>query len=169
MKRKFLMSVAAVAVVAGAATIFPSLSAAQTSQDKTTAWTCNDVGNIMLPLGDHEGHSLWVGDWMCRADSGPLGGGVATGTATWEWDGPKAREVTFRLVVRKPGAIAVLRGTSGNLALTMTDGKVTGFTGSGQYDYALATGSWAPLAGKSETWTNKGTGPAAFSAESTLQ
>ena len=50
MKLKFLMSVAAVAVEAGAATIFPSLSAAQTSQDKTNVWTCRNVSADYEPL-----------------------------------------------------------------------------------------------------------------------
>jgi hypothetical protein len=51
----------------------------------------------------------------------------------------------------------------------MTDGKMTGITGSGHYDYVLTTGSWAPLAGKSETWTYKGISPQDFSVEGKLE
>jgi hypothetical protein len=166
MKHKVLMSIA---VVVGAAALFPSLSAAQTSSEKTNVWTCMDLGGVELPLGDHEGHSITNGQWTCRVDSGPLAGGMATGTGVWEWDNHKGNEVTFSIVVRKPGALAVLRGTAGNMMLTMTEGKPTGMTGSGRYDYVLATGPWAPLAGKSETWANKYTSRTDFSVESTLQ
>jgi hypothetical protein len=122
-----------------------------------------------VPVGDREGHAISNGEWMCRVDSGPLVGGMATGTGVWEWDGPKGSEVTFSIVVRKLGAVAVLRGTAGNMTMTMTDGKPTALTGSGRYDYVLATGAWAPLAGKSETWANKYTSKTDFSVESTLQ
>jgi hypothetical protein len=68
-------------------------------------------------------------------------------------------------VARKPGATVVYVGPEGKLALTMTDGKVTGFTGSGKGVYVLATGSAASLAGKPYTWTAKSTGPMQFTAE----
>jgi hypothetical protein len=106
---------------------------------------------------------------LCRVESGPLAGGLATGEMSWEWDGVNGKELTFRLIVRKPGATAVLRGTSGGMTLIMTDGKMTGITGSGHYDYVLATGSWAPLAGKSETWTFKGLSPQDFSVEGKVE
>ena len=37
----------------------------------------------------------------------------------------------------------------------MTDGKVTGWTGSGRGVNTLATGDWAKLAGKGYTWTGR--------------
>ena len=51
----------------------------------------------------------------------------------------------------------------------MTDGKVTGWTTTGRYDYVLASGDWASLLGKSETWLAKSTRPGEFSCESKLQ
>ena len=42
------------------------------------------------------------------------------------------------------------------------DGPVTG---SRRFDYVLATGDWAPLAGKSETWALKRTGPWEWTVE----
>ena len=157
------------AIAASAATLFPSQPTAQTAQDKTNVWTCMDLGGVELPVGDREGHSITNGQWMCRVDSGPLAGGLATGTGVWEWGNHKGREVTFSIVVRKPGAVAVLRGTEGSMELTIAEGKPTGLTGTGRYDYVIATGDWARLAGKSETWANKYTSRTDFSVESTLQ
>jgi hypothetical protein len=157
--------------VLAAATIMQIGVVSATAQDSNTnVWACRNFGAAAPePIGDREGHALYLVQWNCRAESGPLAGGVATGDAAYEFDGPKANLLTFRLVVRKPGAIAVVRGTGGTLTLTMTDGKVTGSTSTGRYDYVLATGDWKPLLGKSETWVTKSTSPGEFSCESTLQ
>ncbi len=160
------LPIAAAAVVAGAAMVFPSLSAAQTSQDMTNVYTCRDTGAGLQPLGDREpppgqGHWLMVSGFSCRIESGPLAGGVATGSGTWELNGPTSKELAFSFVVRKAGATVVVHGTEGKM-----DGPTAG---SGRYDYVLATGSWAPLLGKSETWTFKGTSPWEFTAEGKVQ
>jgi hypothetical protein len=140
------------------------------AQENTNVWTCRNFGaGTQEPIGDREGHMLVLGEWNCLAQSGPLAGGIATGDVAWEFDGPKANLLTFRLVVRKPGSIAVVRGTGGTFTLTMTGGKATGSTSTGRYDYVLATGDWVPLLGKSETWVTKTTSPGEFSCESTLQ
>ena len=47
----------------------------------------------------------------------------------------------------------------------MTDGKVTGFIGTGQGIYKLATGAAASLAGKSFTYTAGPTGPGRYVIE----
>ena len=101
----------------------------------------------------------------CSVD-GAYAGGVATLTTIWEWDGPKAVARSAIGVVRKPGFLPWLgKGSEGELTLTMTDGKVTGCTGSGRGVNTLATGDWAKLAGKGYTWTGR-CGPASqFTAE----
>jgi len=116
-------------------------------------------------LADREGHSLLVGEYSCRADSGPLSGGVWTATDIWEFNGTNAVLVTGYGVIRKPGATAVYRDTEGRLALTMTDGKVTGLTASGRGHWRLATGGSASLAGKSYTFAAKSAGPGRFAVE----
>jgi len=52
-------------------------------------------------------------------------------------------------VIRKPGAIATFELTEGKLALTMTDGKVTGFTASGKGRWPTATGTGSSTARRS--------------------
>ena len=94
-----------------------------------------------------------------------MSGGVSTGTIIWEWDGTNAVLLSESGVIRKPGSSLVYRGTEGKLALTMADGKVTGFTASLKGQQQLATGSAASLAGKSYNLTSKSTGPSQWTVE----
>jgi hypothetical protein len=64
-----------------------------------------------------------------------MSGGVLTGTDIWEWNGPKAVLLSGSRVVRKPSGTLVYN--SATLELTMTDGKVTGWTASGRGTYPV--------------------------------
>jgi hypothetical protein len=152
--------------VAAASVTFAALAPSAIAQDAASTWTCQDVGASQPePLGDREGHSLFVGDYSCRIDGGPLSGGVVTGSNIWEHDGPKSTRLASQGVIRKPGAVVAFAGGMGSIVFTMTDGKVTGWTASGTGKNVLAAGAWAPLAGKANTWTAKPTGPGQFLVE----
>jgi hypothetical protein len=72
-------------------------------------------------------------------------------------------------IVRKPGATVVYVDTGGKLALTMADGKVTGWAASSRGTNVVATGSAAPMVGKSYTTASKPTGPGQFTFESKME
>ena len=164
------MKTTSLAAGIGTAIAFAAFAPDAVAQEITSTFTCQDVGSgAPEPLGDREGHTITVGQYSCRVDSGPMSGGLVTGTAVWEWDGPNAVQLSNSAVARKPGATVVWVGKSGKLALTMTDGKVTGFTASGQGADVVATGSAASLVGKTSTWTSKSTGPDQFTTEETLR
>src|SRR5271169_6733710 len=93
-------------------------------------FTCQAVGanGAPEPLGDREGHGISVTTASCRNVGGVLDGSLTTPQEIWEWDGTNAKMLLESGVVRKPGAMATYELTEGKLALTMTDGKVTGFT-----------------------------------------
>jgi hypothetical protein len=152
--------------IATAAIVLAAAAPSAVAQENTFTITCQDVGGgAPEPLGDREGHSILVSEYSCRADSGPLSGGVWTGRAIWEFDKTNAVLISNTGVVRKPGATAVYQDTAGKLALTMTDGKVTGFASTGRGSYLMAIGNAASLAGKSYTFTAKPTGPGQFTVE----
>jgi hypothetical protein len=156
--------------ICGVATAVIALSATAPSavaQENTFTNTCQIVGGAPSPepLGDREGHSISSEVDSCHVDSGPLSGGVLSGTAIWEWNGTNAVMLSGSGVIRKPGATAVYQNIEGKLALTITDGKVTGSTASGRGAILMATGSAASLAGKSYTWTAKSTSPVQFTIE----
>jgi hypothetical protein len=145
-----------------AATIMQIAGVPANAQDNTTISSCQDSGigqGFFAPLGDREGHSLSVANDSCRAESGPMAGGVFNIVTVWEWDGPKAVLLTQSGVISKPGATAVLNGIDGNVVLTMTDGKVTGWTSTGRHLVVMATGDWASLKGKTIAFKAKPTGP----------
>jgi hypothetical protein len=154
---------------AAAALAFAFFAPSCFAQEKTTTWACQGVGmDTPEPLGDREGHSIEVGQYSCRAESGPWAGSVGTGADMWEWDGPKATLLSNSGFARKPGATLAWMFTDGQQTLTMTDGKVTGCTGSGRGKNVLATGSFASSAGTSFTCTWKCVGPGSqFSTECT--
>ncbi len=76
-----------------------------------------------------------------------------------EWDKGNGVLLTGAGVIRKPGATLAHQHSEGKVTLTMTDGKVTGFTTSGRGRQTMATGSAAELNGKTYTYTGKSVGP----------
>ena len=96
-------------------------------------------------------------------------GDIWTETIVWEWDKTDASIVESAGVIRKLGGAAVVKITEGSFSLTIAEGKVTGFTGSGRGVFPLAVGTAASLAGKLFTYTVKSTiPPAQFSLEMKL-
>ena len=155
---------------AAAALAFAAFAPSAAAQENNTwIYACQDVGNSQPePLGDKEGHSFSIGESTCTAGPGPQAGGVMTVVTSWEWNGPNAVMLFSNGVVRKPGAIVVFKNDEAKLALTMTDGKVTGWTASGGGVDTLATGDWASMNGKRFHWTAKPVGPGSqFIIEST--
>jgi hypothetical protein len=134
--------------------------------DEVAKNICQEIGHAgPESLGDREGHAIAIVSASCRIQSGPLEGGVLTAQYIWEWDKTTATMIFGGGVVRKAGSTVVYQYTTGDIALTMADGKVTGFTSSGKGRWAVATGSAAPLAGKSFTWASK---PAGFGQYETV-
>ena len=82
---------------------------------------CRAVGGFTPEqLGDREGHALSIVEASCQVTEGPAAGAVLTETSMWEWDGPKAKELSGSGVVRKPGATEAFQHTDGTLEVTMT-------------------------------------------------
>jgi hypothetical protein len=134
-----------------------------------TSWRECGEPDDFSNLGDREGHALSIGQSSCQTTDGPGAGAVQTETNVWEWDGPKAKELSTYGVARKPGAIFAFQHADGTLEVTMTDGKPSGWTASGHGIVTLATGSWASLNGKKYEWTGKGTGPNVFEGDYTFK
>ena len=129
---------------------------------------CVFVGvGAMEPIGDRSGHGLRVSPYSCLVENGPMEGAVMTGTNIYEWDGAKAVVLSGDGVGRKPGSLTSFKVIEGGTALTMTDGKVTGFTGSGKGVVSLATGSAAVLKGKTYSYTARSISPVQFVIETT--
>lgn len=152
--------------VAAVATLAAFTAAASAQSGITYKLHCQSNGyNPPEPLGDREGHSLAVGQFTCRAEGGPVDGAVLTGMQIWEYDKTNATALAGGGVLRKPGTTVSYQTADGNLALTVNDGKVTGFKGATRGVYKMATGSAASLAGKSYTSNFATSGPGQFIVE----
>ena len=141
-----------------------------TAQELHSHGVCRNIGAFAPEqLGDREGHALSIGEISCQIAEGPMDGAVVTETGMWEWDGPKAKELSDYGVGRKMGGTFAFQHTDGTLEVTMTDGKPSGWTASGHGVVTMATGSWASLNGKKYEWTGKGTGPNVLEADLTFK
>jgi len=145
---------------------FVAIAPSAVAEENSTVWNCQDIGQTQTePLGDRDGHSVVTAEFSCRIESGKLDGGVATGLAIWEFDGPNAVMLSGNGFVRKPGAIVVWNVAEAKFALTMVNGKATGWTVAGRGTWVLGAGDWTSEGGKPFTWTGKSTGPTQYSFE----
>jgi hypothetical protein len=155
----FLKVCGIVTVAVGVVAIAPNAIA----QENIDIFACQFVGGSAIePLGDREGHAIRVVQFNCLGTTGPLTGGIFTGSSIYELEKTGGVLLSGAGVIRKPGATTVYQLTGGKLELIITDGKVTGVTSSGQGIYQMAIGSAASLAGKSFTYTSKPTAPGQF-------
>ena len=132
----------------------------------TYRFLCQSIGTgPQEPLGDRDGHNISVVAYSCRVEGGPLDGALVTGNAIYEWDKTNAVGLSGNGVARKPGATAVFQLGDFKNALTVADGKVTGFLATGQGSYKLATGTAGPLAGKTFSYTSRPNGWGQFAID----
>jgi hypothetical protein len=142
---------------------------AQTQAPITQRSTCLSIGIApQEPVGDREGHTYSVSQYSCQNQGGPFDGAVLTGTNIWEADKGSSVMLTGGGVIRKPGMSAVFVLTEGKTTLTMTDGKVTGFSGTAKGVYKVAAGTASSLAGKSFSSTFRSTGAGQFVIDTTI-
>jgi hypothetical protein len=103
-------------VATATATALATVMPAAIAEEITSIWTCQIVGSgAREPLGDREGHALYVSDYSCYIESGPFAGGNVTGTNVWEWDKADAVLVTGQSISRKAGSERCMKGARGNL------------------------------------------------------
>lgn len=130
------------------------------SQDKITIKSvCTTTGSNPVEIVS-EGRGIQVSNFTCKVEGGPLDGGELTGMQIYDFQGANGVVLMGGGVVRKAGGAIVYQTTEGKIAVTMTDGKPTGFTASGKGVYKAGYGPDAsPYAGKTYTYTVRATGP----------
>jgi hypothetical protein len=88
-----------------------------------------------------------------------------TGWSIWEWHGTVAALLSGNGVVRMRDATVVYQNTKGYRGLTVSQGKVTGWTEEGQGANLETTGTALSLGGRPYSWTAKSTGPWQYTIE----
>ena len=157
---------------AAALLAFAAFAPSGAAQELRNHDLCRQTGTYPPePLGDRDGHTMSSGLDSCETVEGVTKGTIWTGYIIWEWDGPKAKELAGWGVGRKLGATQTCQDLpeKGTIELTMTDGKVTGWTASGQCVVTMGTGDFASMAGKTWYWNAKPTGPMTYENNSTIK
>jgi hypothetical protein len=93
---------------------FAAFAPNASAQEMSFKEICQRVGAFAPePVGDREGHSISVGQYSCRVESGPMDGAVVTGNVIIDWDKSNGVEVLGDAVVRKPGGMGCIRALRG--------------------------------------------------------
>jgi len=130
---------------------------------QSRAYTPEELGN---------GHIISEGLDSCETVEGVTKGAIWTSYGVWESDDGKTfKEVAGWAIGRKPGSTNVCQEMTiyGTSEPVTTDGKVTGWTASGQCTVTLSTGDWASLSGKTWYWTATSTGPMTYEIHSEVK
>lgn len=133
-------------------------------------FACSVVGPVSQePIGDKDGHRLTTVQYSCFGVDSLLKGALYSGSSTSEWDGPKGTYLTAGGTVRAAGGLAVTQLTEGVGAAVMADGKPAGNEASGKGLFKFASGTLAPLSGKTYGFDVKPAGFGRFSLEWTTE
>ncbi len=142
----------------GIASILMISSSAMAQEDQTT-WNCVPVtmsASTREAVGDRDGHMIATGQSVCTGTSGILKDAVWTFSVLFSYDKTEGTLIDSSGIARKPGTIVVTKLIDGHQTLVMTDGKLTGYSGSSHIAFPIATGDAAALGGKTveATWKN---------------
>ena len=148
-----------------------SLAGSALAQTSVGKWNCQEAApaQMRMAYGDREGHDLYVSDYTCTVDDGPMAGGVVVGRNFMEFRDGGLNLVSGNGVIRaQSGAFVVFQNSELKLPFTMKDGRPAGWTGGGKYRFSAAGGSWAPFAGKNVAWTGGTTGAYRFATNNVI-
>ena len=112
-----------------------------------------------------ESHDPEVIDFTCRITGGLLDGFVATGTNVMEHQEGGSRLVGSMIVAQKAGSIVVYEVSEATRRVKTIKGGVLGWESTSVGTYKLATGSAAPLEGKSFSAVARSGGPGVFTID----
>jgi hypothetical protein len=129
------------------------------AQEDQITWNCVPAvlsASTREAVGDREGHTIATGQSVCTGTSGVLKDSVWVFSVLFSYDKTEGTIIDSSSIVKKPGTLAVTKAVDLKQTLVMTDGKLTGYTGSGHIAFPIATGDAAALAGKTVevTWKN---------------
>jgi hypothetical protein len=124
--------------------------------DTIGRYDCHIVGAANPePIGDRIGHGLASTQFSCFGIDGVLKSAVYTAINVAEWDGPKGMFLLAGGTHRSAGGFAVSQMLEGTASMIMKDGKPAGTESSGKAVFKFASGTLAPIAGKTVKFTTK--------------
>jgi len=126
-------------------------------------YECNIVGTLgQEPIGDRPGHMLVSFQYSCYGVDGLLKGALYTASVASEWENQKGVYLYGAGIHRMTDGLAVIQLVDGTGSVVMHDGTPAISQAKGKVVFKLASGSLAPLAGKTVDFTARLTGPGHF-------
>jgi hypothetical protein len=126
-------------------------------------YECNIVGTLgQEPIGDRPGHMLVSFQYSCYGVDGLLKGALYTASVASEWENQKGVYLYGAGIHRMTDGLAVIQLVEGTGSVVMQDGTPAISQAKGKVVFKLASGSLAPLAGKTVDFTARLTGPGHF-------
>lgn len=130
---------------------------------------CRVVDTTKLEHFGSQGQPAEMTHFTCRITGGMLDGFVVTGTNIWEPEKEGGRILVGSLAVaQKAGSTVVYEVNQGARKLQTSKGPSAGWESNSLGSYRLATGSAAPLAGKTFSSVARSTGPGTFTIDNTI-
>ena len=152
--------------------VMSMLTATAQAQTPAGKWNCQDSAPAAMRVayGDRDGHDLFISDYACTIDGGPMAGAMVTGRNIMDFSAGVLNLVSGNGVIRNgAGAFYVFQNFELKLPFTMKDGKPTGqWTGGGKYKIVAASAAWSAYVGKSVSFTAATVAPSRFVVENTL-
>jgi hypothetical protein len=152
------------AVMATAGALAPSTAAAEMKFH----YDCRVTDTMQVPQMGREGQSARLSHFTCRIRGGLLDGFTATGTNLLEHHEEGARLVGSTVIAQKKDSTLAYEVNDARRRLRKSKDGTVRWESTGTGVYRHATGSAAPLAGKSFTASVKSTGTQTFTIDSVV-
>ena len=132
-------------------------------------FACEVVDRGPLERLGREGHGIQQSHYKCRITGGLLDGFVATGTNVWELDGSDGKLLGSIGIAQKGGATVVYQVAEGAVhRISKGAQQPAGWESTTSAIIRLATGSAAPLTGKSFKLRGRLVGDRLFTMDATF-
>jgi hypothetical protein len=130
---------------------------------------CRVVDTTTLEHFGYEGHNAEMTHFTCRITGGLLDGFVVTGTNIWELEEGGGRTLLGSLALAQKAGSAVVYEVKQGTKRIPTSKESSTWDSAGVGSFRLATGSAAPLEGKSFSSVARNTGPGTFTVDITVR
>lgn len=130
---------------------------------------CQVIDTTRLEKFGHDGQAAQLSHFTCRITGGPLDGSVVTGTNIWDMGDEGGGALLGSIAVaQKAGSSVMYEVHDVTRSLKFSNGRVVGWEATSWGLYKAASGSAAPLVGKTFSSVARFTSPKTFTIENTI-
>jgi hypothetical protein len=164
-RKRLIRRVLAVAGILGVVAASPVVGSAET----TYRSNCHVTDNIPLEGFGRDGKAARLSRFSCRIKGGPLDGAIVTGTNIWDMSDQAGGTLLGSIAIAQRKGASVMYEVRDVVRRVKTrDGRIVGWDATSQGVYTAASGSAAPLAGKTFRSVTRFSNPRTYTISSTI-